>query len=71
MRPTGRKILLGFLIAVGASTFAPEPAVAGCTESYVDCQISAWQKRNWLIRELKFIECFAEYVGCVKSKTLF
>lgn len=71
MRPIGRKILLGLLVAVGASTFAPEPAVAGCTEDYENCQIAAWQKRNWLIREVKFIECFAEYVGCIKSKTGF
>ncbi|MBW3660026.1 MAG: hypothetical protein KY397_00125 [Gemmatimonadetes bacterium] len=71
MRSSGRSILLAALVAVGASSVAPAPALAGCTEDYEGCQIIAWQKSNWLIRELKFIECFASFVGCVKGRTGF
>ncbi|MDX1660882.1 MAG: hypothetical protein R3326_03740 [Gemmatimonadota bacterium] len=71
MRPFGRTILLAMLVAVGATMLAPEPAVAGCTEEYADCQAIAWGKSHWLIRELKFIECFADYVGCVRKAAGF
>lgn len=66
-----RRILMAAFVAVVASSLAPQPAMAGCTEDYEDCQIAGWQKPNWLIRELKFIECFAEYLGCVKRASGF
>ena len=71
MRRGGRRILTVALVAVGAGAFAPAPAQAGCTEEYEECQIVAWQMSNWLIRELKFVECFAEYVGCLKAASGF
>lgn len=71
MRSKSRRTLAAALIAAGASTMTPAPVEAGCTEDYVQCQISAWQKSNWVIRELKFIECFAGYVGCVKDASGF
>lgn len=63
--------MLAALLTIGAGTVAPPPAVAGCTEKYEACQITGWQKPNWLIRELKFVECFADFVGCLKSAAGF
>lgn len=64
----GRRVLLTALVAVAATSLAPEPALAGCTEEYESCQIAGWQKSNRLMRELKFIECFATFVGCVRGE---
>lgn len=71
MRKTGRTLLLAIALTIGAASMAPRPALAGCTEDYESCVIVGWQKPNAWIRELKFIECFATYVGCLRHAAGF
>lgn len=62
-------VMLGGALAFQPA--APPPLEAGieCTIAYTEC-IAQASTRKPVIREMGYIECLAEWVGCVKDKAL-
>lgn len=57
---------LAMMVAFGVG--APEKAeAASCTRGYEMCLNDTWDTRGFA-RALADVECFAEYVGCVRRK---
>ena len=49
----------------GTSVLADE---AGCYDSWQACHEAVYHgSYSWLERQLKYGECFAEYIGCIRA----
>lgn len=61
------KLMLVLAIAGSAMTLAPQPvAASGCTDDYVKC-LNDTHALQVVLRTMADVECFADYIGCVRS----
>lgn len=66
-RLVGAAALLGAALTLQPAAPAPLRAGAECSEDYDRCITEASRERP-IIREMAYIECLAEWVGCVIGK---
>lgn len=57
-------------MAATATTAFAAPARAECTESYMSCLREAYAIDSTVLREMKNIECFAGWTGCVGKQVI-
>lgn len=66
-RLVGAAALLGAALALQPVAPATLHADADCTSEYDECITEASTMRS-VIREMAYVECFAEWTGCVVRK---
>lgn len=66
-RLVGAAALLGAALSLQPAAPAPLEADPNCTEQYDQCITEASAKRP-IIREMAYVECLAEWTGCVIGK---
>ena len=66
-RLLGAAALLGAALTLQPAAPAPLQAGPDCTEQYDQCITEASRKRP-VIREMAYVECLAEWTGCVVGK---
>lgn len=64
------KTMLAVFIGASALVFVPQPvAASSCADAYTRCLNDSYHYDDAMII-LADIDCFAEYVGCVREKIL-
>lgn len=62
------KFMLAVMVGASALAFAPQPvAAAECTEEYHKCLNDSWYY-DGISQTMADVECFAGYVGCVRTR---
>lgn len=68
-----KTILAVLTFAAATVAFAPRPTAAqeaNCTNNYTKCMNDSWESSG-LIQVMADIECFGDYVTCIRKKVYY